>query len=87
MAVGFPIFLLEGEKYRIRERRHVRPIFTSGDPIEAHRRAVVMGIDYLVVGRRELEVRGERVRGLWSARDGFEPVYESRDVTVFQVLP
>ncbi len=87
MAVGFPIFLLEGEKYRIRERRHVRPIFTSGDPIEAHRRAVVMGIDYIVVGRRELEVRGERVRGLWSARDGFEPVYESRDVTVFQVLP
>jgi hypothetical protein len=86
MAVGFPIFLLEREKYRVRERRHVRPIFTSGDPVEAHQRALDMGISYVVVGRRELEVRGELVRGLWRDRDRFEPVYESHGVTVFRVL-
>jgi len=85
MAVGFPIFLLDLQKYRARERRQVRPIFTSGNPSEAHRLAVEAGIDYLFVGRRELEVRGERLRELWEAPELFEEVFSNRDVTVFEV--
>jgi hypothetical protein len=86
MAVGFPIFLLDPEKYRRRERRWVRPVFTSEDPLEAHRFAVDAGINYLFIGRRELEVRGERIRKLWEAPALFEQVFSNRDVSVFRVV-
>jgi hypothetical protein len=86
MAVGFPIFLLEREKYRRRERRSVRPIFISEDPDEAHRFAVDAGIDYLFVGRRELEVRGELLRKFWETPALFERVFSNRDVSVFRVV-
>ena len=87
MAVGFPIFLLDLQKYRVRERRHVRPIFNSGDAVEAHRLALELGIDYLVIGARELRVRGERVRPLFEAEDRFRVVFESGPTTVLEVLP
>jgi hypothetical protein len=86
MAVGFPIFLLEREKYRRRERRWVRPVFTSEDPTEAHRFAVDAGIDYIFIGRRELEVRGERLRKLWEAPALFDRVFSNREVSVFRVV-
>lgn len=86
MAVGFPIFLLELRKYRARERRQIRPIFVSPDPREAHRLAVEAGIDYLVVGLAELDVRGGRVRKLWEAPDLFRIRHASPDVTVFEVV-
>ena len=86
MAVGFPIFLLDLQKYRVRERRHVRPIFNSGDIIEAHRLARELGIDYLVIGAQELRVRGERVRPLFEAEDRFRVVFESGRTTVLEVL-
>jgi hypothetical protein len=86
MAVGFPIFLLEPYKYRRRERRTIRPIFLLADPTEAHRRAHEAGIDYLWIGRRELEVRGEGLQGLWEAPNLFRKAFTSRNVTVFEVL-
>ena len=86
MAVGFPIFLLDLQKYRARERRHVRPIFNSGDAVEAHRLALELGIDYLVIGAQELRVRGERVRPLFEAEDRFRVVFESGPTTVLEVL-
>ena len=86
MAVGFPIFLLDLQKYRQRERRHVRPIFNSGDAAEAHRKARELGIDYLVIGAAELRVRGERTRPLFEAEDRFRTVFESDGVAVLAVL-
>lgn len=86
MAVGFPIFLLELQKYRVRERRHVRPIFNSGDVAEAHRKAVELGIDYLVIGAQELRVRGERVRPLFEDPDRFRVVLESGETSVLEVV-
>jgi hypothetical protein len=86
MAVGFPIFLLERGKYRRRERRSVRTIFISEDPDEAHRFAVDAGIDYLFVGRREIEVRGELLRKFWEAPALFERVFSNREVSVFRVV-
>ena len=86
MAVGFPIFLLDLQKYRVRERRQVRPIFNSGDVIEAHRLARELGIDYLVIGAQELRVRGERVRPLFEADDRFRVVFEAGRTTVLEVL-
>ena len=86
MAVGFPIFLLEREKYRRRERRWVRPVFTSEDPAEAHRFAVDAGIDYLFIGRRELEIRGGRLRKFWESPALFEQVFSNREVSLFRVL-
>ena len=86
MAVGLPIFLLDQRKYRVRERRKVRPIFTSFDPVEAHRLAVESGIDYLFVGRRELDVRGERLRRLWDVPDRFKVSFAKGDATVFAVV-
>ena len=67
MAVGFPIFLLDLQKYRARERRQVRPIFAAGDADEAHRLATELGIDYLFIGATELRTRGERLRELFEA--------------------
>jgi hypothetical protein len=86
MAVGFPIFLLDLQKYRVRERRQVRPIFASGDAAYAHRLARELGIDYLFVGPTELRVRGERLRALFEAPALFRPVYESPSVTILEVL-
>ena len=86
MAVGFPIFLLDLQKYRQRERRHARPIFNSGDAAQAHRKARELGIDYLVIGAAELRVRGERTRPLFEAEDRFRTVFESDGVAVLAVL-
>ena len=86
MAVGFPIFLLDLQKYRQRERRYARPIFNSGDAAEAHRKARELGIDYLVIGAAELRVRGERTRPLFEAEDRFRTVFESDGVAVLAVL-
>ena len=85
MAVGFPIFLLDNRKYRARERR-LRPIFVSSDPDEAYRLATEAGIDYLVIGSREVTVRGERVRKFWEAPERFREVYANRVATVFEVM-
>lgn len=87
MAVGNPIFLLDLRKYRVRERREVRPIFTSGDPFDAHRHATGLGIDYLFLGSRELEARGERLRKLFESRALFRPVFSNSGVTILAVLP
>ncbi len=86
MAVGFPIFLLDLQKYRARERRHVRPVFLTSDAREAHRNATETRIDYLIVGRRELEIRGEGVRKLFEAPELFRPVFFNDRVTVFEVV-
>ncbi len=86
MAVGFPIFLLDLQKYRQRERRHTRPIFNSGDAAEAHRKARELGIDYLVIGAAEFRVREERIRPLFEAEDRFRTVFESDGVAVLAVL-
>ena len=85
MAVGYPIFLLDLPKYRIRERRHVRPIFLEPDALEAHRKAVKSQINYLIVGRRELEIRGEGVRKFFEAPKLFRQVFSNDSVTIFQV--
>jgi hypothetical protein len=85
LAVGFPIFLLDNRKYRARERR-LRPVFVSSDAEEAHRLAREAGIDYLIIGSREVTVRGEGVRKLWEAPEFFREVYANRQATVFQVL-
>jgi hypothetical protein len=87
MAVGSPIFLLDLRKYRVRERREVRPIFTSGDPEEAYRLATGLGIDYLFLGARELSTRGERLRKLFESRKLFETVYANPGVTILAVIP
>ncbi len=86
MAVGFPVFLLEPQKYRRRERRYIRPIFLLADPDEAHRRADEAGINYLFVGRRELEVRGDGLRKLWEAPELFRKAYSNPEVTLFEVI-
>jgi hypothetical protein len=86
MAVGFPIFLLDNQKYRRRERR-LRPIFVSPDVREAHRLAVEAGIDYLIIGSREVAVRGDRVRKLWEAPRLFRVAYSNDAATVFEVIP
>ena len=83
--MGFPIFLLDNRKYRARERR-LRPIFVSSDAEEAQRLAREAGIDYLIIGSRELTLRGEGVRKLWEAPEFFREVYANRQATVFQVL-
>lgn len=87
MAAGFPIFLLDVGKYRVRERRHVRPIFVSGDAEEAYRQARELGIDYLFVGATEIETRGERVRALFEAPQRFRSVFENASVTILAVVP
>jgi hypothetical protein len=87
MAVGNPIFLLDLRKYRVRERREVRPIFTSGDPFEAHRLATGLGIDYLFLGSREVQTRGERLRGLFESPALFRTVFSNRGVTILAVVP
>jgi hypothetical protein len=87
MAVGSPIFLLDLRKYRVRERREVRPIFTSGDPFEAHRLATGLGIDYLFVGSRELQTRGERLRKLFESEALFRTVFSNPGVTILAVVP
>jgi hypothetical protein len=87
MAVGTPIFLLDLRKYRVRERREVRPIFASGDPEEAHRLATSLGIDYLFLGARELSTRGERLRRLFESAKRFEIVYSNPGVTILAVIP
>ncbi len=84
MAVGFPIFLLDNRKYRKRERQ-LRPIFVSRDPVRAHELALEAGIDYLVIGTREVAVRGELVRKLWEAPELFREVYSNDGATIFQV--
>jgi len=86
MAVGFPIFLLDQRKYRVRESWQVRPIFNAGDASEAYRLARELGIDYIIIGDRELEVRGERLRPLFEAKDLFRPAFEAGDVAVLEVL-
>ena len=86
MAVGFPIFLLDLQKYRQRERRHARAIFNSGDAAEAYRKARELGIDYLVIGAAERRIRGERTRPLFDAKDRFRIVFESDGVAVLAVL-
>ncbi|HXV62939.1 MAG TPA: hypothetical protein VEK15_19730 [Vicinamibacteria bacterium] len=86
MAVGFPIFLLDVVKYRARERRRVRPIFTSGDAAEAHRLARELGIDYIFIGAAEVRTRGERVRALIEASNAFRPVYENEEVSILEVV-
>jgi hypothetical protein len=87
MAVGSPIFLLDPGKYRVRERREVRPIFVSADPVEAHRLARRLGIDYLFIGARELQVRGERLRKLFEVEDLFREAYANPGVTILEVVP
>jgi hypothetical protein len=87
MAVGSPIFLLDLRKYRARERREVRPIFTSGDPFEAHRLATGLGIDYLFLGPRELQTRGERIRKLFESPGLFQTVFSNPGVTILAVVP
>ncbi len=87
MAVGSPIFLLDLRKYRVRERREVRPIFASGDPFEAHRHATALDIDYLFVGSSELTTRGERVRKLFEWEALFRTVYSNPGVTILAVVP
>jgi hypothetical protein len=87
MAVGNPIFLLDLRKYRVRERREVRPIFTSGDAGEAHRLATALGIDYLFLGTRELRTRGERVRELSESPERFREVFSNAGVTILAVVP
>ncbi len=87
MAVGSPIFLLDLGKYRVRERREVRPIFTSGDPFEAHRLAASLGIDYLFLGAREIRTRGERLRRLFESPALFRKVFERGGVTILAVNP
>jgi hypothetical protein len=87
MAVGNPIFLLDLGKYRVRERREVRPIFTSRDPFEAHRLATGLGIDYLFLGGRELQTRGERLRKLFESPALFRPVFSNSGVTILAVVP
>lgn len=87
MAVGFPIFLLDLQKYRVRERRQVRPIFTSGDAERAHRRARELGIDYVVVGAEEIRTRGELVRPLFESAARFRVAFTSGETTVLEVLP
>ncbi len=86
MAVGSPIFLLDLRKYRVRERREVRPIFASGDPLEAHRLATRLGIDYLFLGTREIETRGERLRKLFESDALFRTVYSNPGVTILAVV-
>jgi hypothetical protein len=86
MAVGFPIFLLDLQKYRVRERRQVRPIFNSANPGEAHRRARELGIDYIVIGAQEIRIRGERVRSLFEAPEHFRVVFSSGETAVLEVL-
>jgi hypothetical protein len=87
MAVGSPIFLLDLRKYRVRERREVRPIFASGDPFEAHRLATELGIDYLFLGSRELQMRGERLRRIFESPDLFRTVFVNPGVTILAVVP
>ena len=86
MAVGFPIFLLDLRKYRVRERRHARPIFGSGDAEEAHLQAVALGIDYLFIGRAEVSLRGDALRGLFQSPNHFRAVFENAEVTLLEVL-
>lgn len=86
MAVGFPIFLLDLQKYRRRERRDVRPIFTAGDASEAHRKALILGIDYIFVGQQETRARGELLRPLFEAPALFEQVFDNRGVSIWRVL-
>jgi hypothetical protein len=85
MAVGSPIFLLDLGKYRTRERRHVRPIFAGADAFEAHRLARELGIDYLFLGSRELQVRGEQLRKLFEADDLFREAFSNDGVTILEV--
>jgi hypothetical protein len=87
MAVGFPIFLLDLRKYRVRERRHVTPIFASGDAERAHREAVDLGIDYLFIGRAEVNARGARLRPLFESPHRFRKVFQNAEVTLLEVLP
>jgi hypothetical protein len=87
MAVGSPIFLLDPGKYRVRERRHVRPIFTTPEPAEAHRLARELGIDYLFIGRTELGARGEALRKLFESEEHFREVFSNEGVTVLEVAP
>lgn len=87
MAVGFPIFLLDRAKYRVRERRHVRPIFVSGDPAEAHRLALEQGIDWILLGASELRARGDRLRPLYEHEEGFRVAFEQGEVSVLEVRP
>jgi hypothetical protein len=87
MAVGSPIFLLDLPKYRTRERRQVRPIFAGADAFEAHRLARELGIDYLFLGSRELQVRGEQLRKLFEADDLFREAFSNDGVTILEVLP
>ena len=86
MAVGLPIFLLDLRKYRVRERRHARPIFGSGDVEEAHLQAVALGIDYLFIGRAEVSLRGDALRGLFESPNHFRAVFENAEVTLLEVL-
>ncbi len=86
MAVGSPIFLLDLRKYRVRERREVRPIFASGDPLEAHGLATGLGVDYLFLGTREIETRGERLRKLFESEALFRTVYSNPGVTILAVV-
>ncbi|HEY7818968.1 MAG TPA: hypothetical protein VIG29_12165, partial [Vicinamibacteria bacterium] len=87
MAVGSPIFLLDLRKYRARERREVRPIFASGDPEEAYRLATALGIDYLFLGARELQTRGERLRKLFESEERFRTVFSNPGVTILAAVP
>jgi hypothetical protein len=87
MAVGSPIFLLDLRKYRVRERREVRPIFASLDPFEAHRIAASLGIDYLFVGAREIQTRPHTMRRLFESEKLFRTVYSNPGVTILAVVP
>jgi hypothetical protein len=86
MAVGTPIFLLDRGKYRVRERRQVRPIFGAATATDAHRLARELGIDYLFVGARELQVRREGLRKLFESKLLFRIVFARGSVTVLEVL-
>ncbi len=53
--------------------------------MRAHQLALEAGIDYLVIGTREVAVRGELVRKLWEAPELFREVYSNDGATIFQV--
>ena len=64
----------------------MRPIFNSGDALDAHARALTMEIDYIVVGRQELNTRGDLVRPLFESEERFRTVYENDGVSVLEVI-
>jgi hypothetical protein len=84
MAAGIPISMVPLDKYLSASER-VRELYRSTDARNAHRQAIELGIDYVVVGGPERAAYPGFERALDGPPEGFRPVFRNGSMTIYFV--